>query len=54
MRFETPYGRGGRSITWGMVQGAAELRPDAGLGPDVQALVILFFILFVISLTIFF
>jgi hypothetical protein len=32
--------RGGCSITRGTGQGAAELRPDAGLGPDIWALVI--------------
>ena len=37
-----------------MGQGATELHPDAGLGPGVRALVIPLFILFLISLTIFF
>jgi hypothetical protein len=31
--------RSGRSITRGTRQGAAELRPDPGLGPDIWALV---------------
>ena len=33
-------GRGGRSVTRGTGQGAAELHPDAGLELDVLALVI--------------
>jgi hypothetical protein len=33
-------GHGGRSVMRGMGQGAAELHPDAGLGPDVWVLVI--------------
>jgi hypothetical protein len=32
-------GCGGRSVTWGTEQGAAKLRPDTGLGPDVRVLV---------------
>ena len=44
MEMQAPLlrGRDGRSVTWGMRmrQGAAEQRLNAGLGPDVWALVI--------------
>jgi hypothetical protein len=34
------YARGEHFVTLGMEQGATERRPDAGLGPDIRALVI--------------